>query len=182
MPLDDVGLKQAETLAERFSREKIAAVYSSSLQRALVTATLIARPHGLTVTVLDGLKEINQGELEGKTFEELRTVHAAFMERWHEDPGPVRLPNGESLLELQERAWKEIEAIKNDCPDGEVVAVSHHMTIISILCKFLGLPLSNLRRLKQDLASISIIEFGQRGPVLVCHNDTHHLKELDPNR
>jgi probable phosphoglycerate mutase len=64
-PLNELGKQQAENLAVRLRPEKIQAIYSSSLQRALHTAQAIARYHGLEVHTLSSVKEIHVGELEG---------------------------------------------------------------------------------------------------------------------
>jgi broad specificity phosphatase PhoE len=170
-----LGLKQAEELAQRLGQEQLAAVYSSPLKRARQTAQLIAQLHRLPVEIRAGLREMDQGGLEGKTFVELREEYGEFMERWREDPAGVRLPGGESLDELQQRAWAEIERIRQEHPQGQVVVVGHQMAIITIICRFLDISLTHFRRLRQDLASLSILEYGERGPALVRLNETNHL-------
>lgn len=171
------GKEQARLLANRLAEEKIEAIYSSPLRRALDTAQAVAGPHGLTVIVRDNLKEMDQGELEGKTFAELKELHPDFLQAWRQDPTGLRVPGGESLEELQERAWQVIEEIRSQNQLSQVVAVSHHITILTILCCFLGLPLSKFRRLKKELASITVMEYGERGPALLSLNDTWHLKQ-----
>ena len=64
-PLNEIGKAQAERVALRLKNEKIQAIYSSPLQRALHTAQAIARYHQLEVNQTPSLKEINVGELEG---------------------------------------------------------------------------------------------------------------------
>ena len=179
--LTPLGLKQAEELAQHLGQEQISALYSSPLKRARQTAQLIARPHRLPVEIRAGLREMDQGGLEGKTFAELREEYAEFMARWRENPVGLKLPNGESLDELQERAWGEIERIRQEHSDGQLVVVSHQMAIITIICRFLGLSLAYFQRLRQDLASLTILEYGERGPALVRLNETNHLCQTAGN-
>lgn len=176
--LTDAGISQAGRIADRLSREKVAAVFSSPLRRALSTALLIAQPHALQVKIRDGLKEMHQGELEGKRFEELWESYPEFVVEWRQRPTATRPPGGESLYELQERAWQVMEEIMGRDDEG-VVVVSHNMTLLSILCRILGLPLENFRRLKLDLASLTIVETTERGPAIRTLNDTHHLDGLE---
>ena len=63
--LADEGRRQASCLAQRLAGERITAFYCSPLRRAIETATLVAQPHGLTPTIVAGLREIDYGRWEG---------------------------------------------------------------------------------------------------------------------
>ena len=63
--LNDNGRKQALELGLCLKGEKISAVYSSDLARAMSTAEEIARHHGLTVEIDSDLREMDQGDFEG---------------------------------------------------------------------------------------------------------------------
>src|SRR5882724_7688528 len=70
-PLSLEGVAQAKRVAERLACESISHMYSSTLQRALKTAQIVADPHGLRVETLEDLAEINFGVLEGMRYEEI---------------------------------------------------------------------------------------------------------------
>ena len=174
--LNEMGLKQAHALAQSLKEDGFKAIYSSPLKRAIETARLIADCHGLEVRVEPGLKEMNQGELEGLTYLQLLNDHREFLQEWIENPDAVKMPQGESLAELQERAWEVINRLS--ClhhTQDSVVAVSHNFTIRVILCKAINLPLKHFRKLAQDVAAKNIIEYGERGWLLSTLNDTCHL-------
>lgn len=173
--LDTTGLKQAISLAASLQQEPIAAVYSSPLRRAVDTAKAIAELHNLPVQIENDLRELNQGDLDGMTFEKLRVEYPDFLRAWAKDPGPLRMPNGESLRELQTRAYACLERLANQHQSDTVAVVSHNFTILTILCAVLGLDLSKFRRLGQSVAAKNIVEFREGGPVLLLLNDTHHL-------
>lgn len=173
--LSERGRQQAEHIAQALSPKKIAAVYSSPLKRALDTARAIAQAHLLEVHTDPDLKEIDLGELEGLTIDELRSQHSEFLREWREGRGSFRMPGGESLNELQERAWRAIRRIVPSHTQGAVVVVSHTFTNMSIICHALGLETSHFRRLKQDIAAISILDYDKKGFFLALLNCTCHL-------
>lgn len=173
--LSEKGKQQAQLVAQALSEEKITAVYSSPLKRALDTARAIAQVHHLEVDTDTDLKEINLGELEGLTLDELRSQHSEFLRQWAEGKSSYRMPGGESLAELQERAWEAIQRIVQSHPQGVIVITSHTFTNLVIICRALELELSHFRRLKQDVAAINILDYEESGFSLKLLNDTCHL-------
>jgi len=105
--LSPKGTSQAKSLAESLKREPLEAIYTSPLIRARQTAEQIARYHDCPLVIDEGLKELNQGQLEGLTVEDLRRDYAVFLKKWMKNPGSTRLPQGESLGHLQKRAWSK---------------------------------------------------------------------------
>ncbi|MBI2862324.1 MAG: histidine phosphatase family protein [Chloroflexi bacterium] len=174
--LSSKGWEQAQGMAQALAKEPLAAVYASSLQRSRVTAEKIAESHGLPVHVDERLCELNQGDLEGLDFATIRARHPEFIANWRATPGQVRMPGGESLVELQERVWGFVDELLRRHNHQETVAVvAHNFINIAIICKVLGLPLDSFRRVRQDTAARNIIEFGEQGPVLVTLNETAYL-------
>lgn len=172
------GRSQASSLAQSLKNEALAAIYSSPLIRARETAAEIAKYHPCPVVIEEGLKELNQGLLEGLTAEELRRDYPGFLEDWRRAPAKVRLPGGETLAELQERAWSAVQGILGRHPAGSVAAVAHSFVNLAILCRVLEIPLDHFRLLRQEASAKNIIEFSERGPVLRCLNDTCHLASV----
>jgi broad specificity phosphatase PhoE len=179
--LNDTGLGQARKLAAFLENEPIAVILSSPLQRAIATAELIASYHKLPVEVDQGLRELKVGELEGMPVSNLRTTFSQFLMQWWQDGGATKLPNGESLVELQERAWKAVERLlerhKTSPEHNEgttVVVVSHYFVTLAIILKALDLPLDYFTRFKLDPGGVSILEFRDYGVRLVTFNDTSY--------
>lgn len=173
--LSSKGKSQAQSLAESLKGQALEAIYTSPLIRAQQTAKQIARYHGCPVILDEGLKELNQGQLEGLTAEDLRQGYPDFLRRWIQEPELTHLPKGESLGELQRRAWKAIEQILRKHPEGTVLVVGHSFVNLTILCRVLEVPLNYFRRFRQDPTGKNVIEFSERGAVLHCLNDTCHL-------
>ena len=173
--LSEEGRQQAESVALRLKSERVQAIYSSPLRRSLDTARAIARHHRLEVDLEPDLKELNVGELEGtliadlgKSFDELLIISG-------QSEILPRAPGGESLKELQQRAWSTVQRLVRQHADGVIVVVSHYFAILTIICSVLNLPLSQLGRLRVGTGSISTLTFDEQAPRLVLFNDTCHL-------
>lgn len=177
--LSESGARQAETLAEFLRDRPLRAVYSSDLRRAVRTAEALARPHGLGVRIHPGLREMNQGILEGLTFEELRERHPDFLETWKKDPSSARIPAGETLVQLQERAWATLRDLADAHAQETIAVVSHNLTIVAFLCRLLGLPLSRFRQLRQGYTGVNLIEYGRLGWAVHSLNVMAHLRGVD---
>jgi broad specificity phosphatase PhoE len=172
--LSDVGTKQAKKLASFLSNEKVTAVVSSPLKRAISTGEAIAGRHQLAIEVDDALREIEVGELEGLDASTLSTTFSNFLMQWWEGGGGEKLPGGESLVELQERSWATMQRLLAEHKDGTIVVVSHYFVILAIMLKALDLPLRYFTKFKVDPASISILEFADYGTRLVLFNDASY--------
>jgi broad specificity phosphatase PhoE len=172
--LNDTGLQQARKLAAFLKNEPITAIVSSPLQRAIATAEVIASQHQLPVEIDQELKELKVGDLEGMSISNLRTTFSRFLLQWWQDGEATKLPNGESLVELQQRAWRVIEGLLEKHKDGTAVVVSHYFVTLVIILKALNLPLDCLTKFKLDLGGVSTLEFRDYGARLVTFNDTSY--------
>jgi len=172
--LNDTGSEQARKLAAFLENEPITAILSSPMQRTIATAKIIASQHQLPVEIDQGLRELKVGELEGMPVSNLSTTFSQFLMQWWQDRGAMKLPNGESLIELQQRAWKVIEGLLEKHKDETVVVVSHYFVILAIIFKALDLPLDCFTKFKIDPGGVSILEFWHFGARLVTFNDTSY--------
>lgn len=173
--LTEAGKQQAESIGLRLKQERIQAIYSSPLRRALDTAQAIARHHQVEVQVEPTLNEIYAAELEGIPIEKIGSYLNELIARERGDESVSKLYGGELLAEVRERAWRTIQHLVDKHNEGTIVVVSHYFVILSIICSVLGLPLSGMGRLKLDIGSISIITFDKRGTRLTLFNDNCHL-------
>jgi len=159
VPLNERGRKHARALAEALSTRALAAVVSSPASRCHDTARAIAEPHGLAVALDPRLVELDQGELDGLTGEEMRARFPGFLERWRaEDPSDLRMPGGETMREAQERMLAAAANLVRAHAGSEVAVVSHNLAIKALLCHALGAPLAGFRRLQLNVASISVVD------------------------
>ena len=176
--LNERGRKQAEKIAIALRGEKVDAIYSSPLKRAVDTAKAIAQVHHLEVNIEPDLRELDVGELDGLREKEVNQRYGEFWKEWRKGDGSIHLPGGESLEELQRRAWRAIQHIDGKHSNEVVIVVSHLFAIRTIICQALGLELGKSGRLKQDVAAISILNLEEQGSSLVLFNDTCHLEAV----
>lgn len=175
--LNSKGLMQARQIAKAIVPMKPAALYASPLTRTLMTAEEISKLISIPVVPVEGIKEINLGELEGITGQRMRQEYSQIYSAWRADPSEVTFPGGESMRCLQKRAWNAISEIQKAHPKDLVVVVSHNFAIRSILCRFLGLPFSRFHRLRVDLASINVLQANGSYRQVLSINDKCHLVE-----
>ena len=174
-PLNNTGKQQVKRLALRLKKEPIQAIYCSPLERALETAWTIASHHRLEVLLEPDLKEFDLGELEGTKIEDLDKSYREILFITRDGETFPRVPGGESLREVQQRAWSAIQRIISQHPEGEIVIVSHYFLLLTILCQGLNLPLMEMSRLRLDAASMSILTFNGQFSRLLLLNDTCHI-------
>ena len=143
--LSEEGRKQAAHVANELSHEHIDAVYSSDLKRARDTGAAIAAAHGLEVQIDPDFREIDQGEWEGLTTEEIR-------DGWPDLWGPNRhyntRPGGESPQQVRTRALKALKRAVSAHPGGTIVVVSHGGTIRWLSAEALGYDDYRSRRIR----------------------------------
>lgn len=143
IPLNATGLQQAEELAQRLHGQTFVAAYSSDLQRALRTAEIALRDNSLPIQKDRRLREINQGEWEGKNY---RQVIARFQQ---DDSSKVdtvndRAPGGESVWDVAQRMAAAVDDIARAHPSGAVLVASHGLALATLVCRVKGYPLSEV--------------------------------------
>ena len=176
VPLSDEGRDQLRKLSQRLSGEKVGAVYASPLGRTMETGRILAAPHDLSVTPVDGLREISHGHWEGKTRASVEKEYPAEYARWQGDPYNFAPPGGETGLSVAARAVPALIGIVSANEGKQVIVASHKATIRLVIGALIGLDLRRYRDfLDQSPASLNILDL--RGPAqarLSLFNDTSH--------
>jgi broad specificity phosphatase PhoE len=172
------GVEMAQAFADAYRATHWSAVYTSALQRTIQTARPLCDALGLEIEVRDGLNEIAYGKWEGQTRETVtRDYHDDYL-RWLADPAWHAPTGGELAITIAHRALCVIEEIEEQFKTGNVLIVSHKATIRIILCSLLGIDVGRFRyRLSCPVGSVSVVEFGESGPLLKVLADRMHLSE-----
>jgi probable phosphoglycerate mutase len=175
-PLSDLGRRQGERLAAAFAGQKIDAVYSSPLARALDTARPVAAALGLEVRVLDDLKELHAGIFQGRSWAELCDFCPGECERWSSQDPDFQIPGGESRRDLMRRGRAALEAIRGG--GGErVIVVAHGGLLNAALKSILDIP---AERNPFTFFNASISQLAWDGHVkLLTLNQIDHLRRPD---
>ncbi|HID86792.1 MAG TPA: histidine phosphatase family protein [Anaerolineae bacterium] len=176
-PLSDRGRRQAEKLAERLAGLSIAALYTSSLKRALETAHIVARTLDLPPMVDERLREYGVGDLEGLTIEEVKERYPTIYHGWQETTRWIPLPGEEGRAVFAQRVGAAMADIVASHPKETVAVVTHGGVIGIFLAQLLGLGWSERLPFAFDNASVSIIELDGHRTRVRSLNDTCHLRE-----
>ncbi len=154
VPLNEHGRLQAEALGRALAKVDITAVYSSPLARALDTAHAVALPHDLEVEVDDAFRNINLGQWQGKRKVDIARSYPEDWRLWTTVPEQFLPPGGESVGEVQERAWAGLVALTKRRHRDETIAVITHRSVIkTLLGAVLGLKQGYFWKFYLDPAS-----------------------------
>jgi len=180
-PLNATGRAQAEAAARALKRDLPLVLYSSPVARALESSGIISATLKEPLIQIMELAEADAGKLEGLTGQEMRQRFPEFARRWALDSSNTEMPAGESLIQVQKRAWRAIEDLVEKHPDDTVVAVTHNFVIQTIVCAALEIPIRNSRRLRQNLGGITRMDFSSDQSSMVSLNETWHLPAEEPS-
>ena len=174
--LTDEGASMAAAFATAYRDLPWSAIYASPLRRAIATATPLAQAVGAEVQSLDGLAEIDYGQWDGMSAEVVsRDFHDDHV-RWSADPAWNPPTGGETAIALAQRMTDVIEEINAEHHDGNVLVVSHKASIRVLLCALLGVDVGRFRRrFGCPVGSVTIVEFGEHGPLAAAVADRSHL-------
>jgi probable phosphoglycerate mutase len=178
--LTDAGRAQVRCLADRLetSRElgEVAALYASSLPRAIETAELLAPAlGGLEVRVRHDLREHDPGELDGLTWTE--AAERFTMVDFDTEPDLPVGPGGESLTAFHERARGAIESLGDDHAGETVVVACHGGIVAAAVGLVFGLAVSARVVLPTRYASMTELERTRKGWRLGRYNDRYPVTD-----
>jgi alpha-ribazole phosphatase len=157
--LSDEGREHARRLASTLSLD-YDAVYTSPRLRAVQTAAPLAP----TPMVVDDLREIDFGELEGRRYEDIERTDPELYRAWMERPTEVRFPGGESFGDLRVRALRAFDAIRSGHESS--VVVTHGGPIRVGVAAWLGMPDEAIFRLDQSYCGVTIVEWLDGTPIV----------------
>lgn len=177
--LDDTGREQAAALVDRLEGTPFVHLATSPLERCRQTAEPLAAVHGLTPEVHEGIGECRYGAWTGGLLKEL--ADEPLWRTVQDRPSEATFPDGEefpgeSLAAMSARAVagiREIDArvTAEHGPHAVWGAFSHGDIIKSVLAEAVGTSLDDFQRLHVDPASVSVVRYTDRRPMLLRTND-----------
>lgn len=179
IPLNEQGRRQAHRVADRLARRGDAtALYASDIARAWETAAIISAAVGLSPQPIPELREIDVGQWEGLTPDELHQRYPDHMREYEQDPAHTVRLGGESYAQMQSRVLAGIQRLQETHHlDETVLAVSHGGAIRTLICHVLNLDLHYFGRMWLDNGSITELRYTTKyGWRLIRLNDAAHLE------
>jgi len=156
-PLTPRGERQASSLTAAIGRIAPDALVSSPLQRAMRTADLSAGALGIDIATDPDLREVDFGEWENLTFEEISMRHPDGARQWIEGATDMSFPGGESMTGFAERVSRAMERLMESRADT-VMAFTHGGVIGFMLCLLLRIPTSRHVMFRLPPASITTLK------------------------
>ncbi len=179
--LTPLGWQQAGRTAQRLAREvqDLAALYSSPLKRALDTATVIGRALGCLPVVIDDLREVDFGDMDGLTIAEMAERDPGLYARWLDKAdSEFTWPGGDRRADFFRRVSSAFDGLLARHRSGTVIVVGHGGTIRACLAHLFPVELGQWWTYKLENCALTRVEVGEDGARLVALNDAAHLAEI----
>lgn len=178
IPLNEAGRAQAAKLSKRIleSDIKVDKVYVSKLIRTRQTIQPLLDDLGIDAEEIDGIEEINAGDMEGVEFNALVEQYPAIMKKYSESPYEVDMPSGETGAEVYKRGSTAFEEIVKEHPGETVLVISHGFLIQLLLGYIKGTPTSEIGYNVHRNTAVTKIEIDSNGnKEVVYEGDDSHL-------
>jgi broad specificity phosphatase PhoE len=179
MELSDTGRDQAARTARLLADLPLAAAYCSPLQRARETAEIICRPHRLAPVDVDALREVDVGQWEGLSWDEVRRQSPEAHHRFVTNPAEHGYAGGENLNQLRHRVQPAVERLAGTQAGGAILIVAHNVVNRVLLADLMGIPLPRAREVNQANCGVNVLRYRDgRLKVLTLNAALHLVKPV----
>ena len=177
-PLTELGREQAQMVGEELAGSGISpsVILSSRADRARETAGLIAAAMGLGTQAVPGVHEVQAGSYEMRTGAEALLAYNRVVRDWLEEGALTSsLPDGESAIDVQERAMPLISELRESYLDNGIdVVLVVHGTLMRMVAVFAGAVPSQWA-LANRIPNCGVIELAPDGGGWSCERWGDHL-------
>lgn len=171
-PLTEVGWQQ---MHQTIANQKWDHIISSPLLRCFEFAKQLSQKNQTPLTSDSSWQEINFGDWEGKTAEQ---INEANLMPFYQDPLNNSPTNGEHYLVFQTRINQAWECLIKLYTNQHILVVTHAGVIRSLFPILLNLPVTNIFNLQVDLASVTRFQCFQDNEKLFITLVFHNYKAL----
>jgi len=179
MPLSPLGERQALATAARIAAAwRPDRILTSPMSRAVATGAAIAAATGAPAETTPALHDIDYGQWQWKTHEEVREAWPAMFRLWFDEPQLVRFPGGEALQDLVARTGDALRLVVEAGPEETVVLVGHDSVNRALLMQLIDQPLSAYWKLALSPCGITEIDVADGRVRVLRVNETAHLEGL----
>lgn len=176
--LSEIGRKQAHLLTKHFPAHHLQAIYASNLKRAQETANILAKRYHAPVHLCKDLQEMNFGDWEGLTFDEISKDWQDGGDKFFEHPEALMPPNGETFMDVQKRGVKALQEIIQQHAHKEleeIAIVAHGAILRTLIAYVLHIPIQYVWRMRQGNTAISRLTIYDDNWMIDYMNNTSHL-------
>jgi alpha-ribazole phosphatase/probable phosphoglycerate mutase len=162
-PLSDAGRVQLPEIIRGLERWPVVRIYTSDLKRAYDTAAAIAGSRSLPLEVRTGLREINFGEWEGRSWEEIEAGDPAAASEWLAGYPMLAAPGGESFADYRSRVERELIALLEASGQECSAVITHAGFIRTALTLILGIPEKSMHQIELEYGSVTVLHHAGKG-------------------
>ena len=181
--LSPKGYDQSLTLLEELKDRPISAIYTSTLQRSILTAQPIAQHFGLPIQKQSELDEIAFGILEGKQILNIDGEAKMEWERFRENRMTYRIPGAENFTDVATRLGPFKEKILRNHKGQEILIIGHKIVNRFLIGMLLEYPPEDVPKLEQNNGCVYLVE--RNSEARVSHFIDGEIREgffFDPPR
>lgn len=157
--LNKIGRAEAGEIKTKIKGLKVDAVFCSDLKRSWQTAKIIFGTTGCRIIKNPNLREINFGNWEGLTSNQILKRFPSTYKKWLRDPFAADIPHGQNLYHFTSKIKNELKKMVKANLEQTVALVIHSGPIRVILNTVLGIKRKDFWRLKINPDAIYIIEY-----------------------
>lgn len=176
IPLNEIGLRQAQAVGRTLKDERFDAIYSSDLVRARQTAQPSANLFSMKILLEKDLRERHYGIFERLTYAEVKVRYPEDYARFEARDPEYAFRTGESLKDFSARSIAVISRIVNEHEDESILVFTHGGVLDKLYRFITGLPLSAERNFGIPNAGLNRVELTPSGWQIRSWADAAHLE------
>ena len=174
LELTALGREQAERLADRLSRrlkgdDERRVLFSSPLRRARQTSAIVSARLGSVVRVLEGLRELDVGELDGRRDPAAWNTYESVLADWRQGRHERSFPGGENYQQLQIRLRTCLVGVANEVRGGTAVVIAHGANVRAALPALAGVDHPGSDIAVGEFAELQVVTTGAANRIHLLH-------------
>jgi alpha-ribazole phosphatase len=170
--LSSEGLRQAGAVAETLREQPFTRIYTSPRRRCVQAAEILALRSACPVESSAEFVEMDFGEFEGCSYNEIAESHPEIYRQWMENPTEVRFPGGECFEDVWARVTQAAALLRQRHSGETIGVVSHGGPIRVLIAEALDMPRANIFRLAQGYAAMNLIRYFENSALVEIFNAT----------
>src|SRR5260370_25958711 len=164
------GIRQAHSVADALAQNTFAAIYTSPRQRCTQAARILAVGRHCPMESVLALREMDFGEFEGRSYDEIATIYPDLYQQWMEHPTETQFPGGESFRVMCTRVLAATRDLRSRHAGQFIALVTHGGVSRIILADALGMAPANIFRIGQRYGAINVIRYFDETPIVELVN------------
>ena len=159
IPLNEIGLRQAQAVGRVLGAERFDAIYSSDLSRAMQTAQPTASALGMEILQDRNLRERHYGMFERQTYAEVKGRHSAEYARFAARDPDFDFGGGESLTNFSKRSVSAVSNLAKQHEGQHILVFTHGGVLDELYRHIQGLPVRAVREFGIPNCGLNRVEF-----------------------